>query len=60
MRINTESTEEAAEVIYQTMFSQRFADWYTGKFEKHLTADKDCALKPEIINDIKQIFKINQ
>jgi hypothetical protein len=62
MRINTESPEEAAEVIYQVLFGQRFSDWYHdgGDFGNHVTGETDMKSKIEIIEQIKSLFKINQ
>lgn len=61
MRINTNSPEEAAEVIYDTLLSIKFEQWYTkGTFTNHISGDHNCPTKDRIINDIKRLFKINQ
>ena len=55
MRINTESPEEAKEVIYNTLNSEEFHIWYIKSFCRYKKIPKE-----EVKENIENIFKINK
>jgi hypothetical protein len=66
----TEVQRYKAENIYNTISSQRFADWYGcptddadgyrtgGDFELYICADQDAHSKEEILQQIVELFNL--
>jgi len=55
-----ESQEHAlVSQILNAIRSQKFFDWYnTGNWDKYISGDDDAPSYPDIVKDIKSLFKI--
>lgn len=51
--------KQKAEIIYNILGSQRFADWETDRFGRHIAGDLPEITKEEILTDIYQMFLKN-
>lgn len=44
--------------IFDTLTTQRFYDWYMGKFDDWISGEENAPTKEEILKDIKQLFHV--
>lgn len=59
-KLTKEQIDDIADLIYESIISQDFFDWYNGKFEDHVTAEEGCMTVEETTEEIKQQFSLNR
>ena len=49
-----------AAIILEALSKQRFADWYTTKFDRSLVGDPDAPTETEILEDIVKLLRVEE
>ena len=54
----SEEQRKMAEIILSTLQRQKFADFYSGDFDKFISGDSEAKSKQEILEQIVKLFQL--